>query len=79
VSQIFSDPLPQMRGTLGRKVLIFEWDPPAFAGIEAYRFKYVILSDVAYESVLNRLRPALHAAVAHWLPRHSGEQANMPG
>ena len=52
---------------LQAKEFIFPQADSAFAGTEAYIFKHTLLRDVAYESVLKRLRRQYHALVADWL------------
>ena len=59
---------------LRRKELIFRRETSAFAGVVEYTFKHELLRNVAYESVLKKLRRAYHAQVADWLIEHSGER-----
>ncbi|MBN1955880.1 MAG: tetratricopeptide repeat protein, partial [Anaerolineae bacterium] len=46
----------------------------AFAGTDEYLFKHALLRDVAYETVLLKLRRRYHALVARWLEAHAGER-----
>jgi len=59
---------------LWKKELVFGRGASAFAGMHEYIFKHALLHDVAYESVLMRLRRAYHAQVAASLIDLSGER-----
>jgi predicted ATPase/class 3 adenylate cyclase len=63
-------------GSLHKKELIFHREDSAFAEIPEYIFKHAILHDVAYESVLLRLRRVYHVQAAEGLIWLSGERAN---
>jgi tetratricopeptide (TPR) repeat protein len=63
-------------GSLRKKELIFNHDESAFAEIPEYIFKHAILHDVAYESVLLRLRRVYHIQAAEGLIWLSGERVN---
>jgi predicted ATPase/class 3 adenylate cyclase len=63
-------------GSLRKKELIFNHDESAFAETPEYIFKHAILHDVAYESVLLRLRRVYHVQAAEGLIWLSGERAN---
>jgi class 3 adenylate cyclase/tetratricopeptide (TPR) repeat protein len=59
---------------LRRKELIFRRETSAFAGATEYVFKHELLRAATYESVLKKLRRELHARVAAWVMRESGER-----
>ncbi|HSJ89529.1 MAG TPA: adenylate/guanylate cyclase domain-containing protein [Anaerolineales bacterium] len=63
-------------GSLRRKELIFSRQQSAFAETPEYIFKHAILHDVAYESVLLRLRRIYHVQAAEGLIWLSGERVN---
>jgi predicted ATPase/class 3 adenylate cyclase len=63
-------------GSLRKKELIFNSQESAFAETPEYIFKHAILHDVAYESVLLRLRKIYHVQVAEGLIWLSGERVN---
>lgn len=56
--------------------MIFNHEESAFAEIPEYIFKHAILHDVAYESVLLRLRRIYHVQAAEGLIWLSGERVN---
>ena len=60
--------------SLRHKQLIFRRESSAFAGTVEYTFKHELLRNVAYESVLKKLRRGHHAQVAAWLIEQSGER-----
>ncbi len=53
--------------------MIFRRESSAFAGTIEYTFKHELLRNVAYESVLKRLRRDHHGRVAVWLIAQGGE------
>jgi predicted ATPase len=63
-------------GSLRKKELIFNNEESAFAETSEYIFKHAMLHDVAYESVLLRLRKVYHTQAAEGLIWLSGERAN---
>jgi class 3 adenylate cyclase/tetratricopeptide (TPR) repeat protein len=58
---------------LNHKDLIFERQPPAFAGAREYTFKHHLLREVAYNAMLKRQRAACHLSAGDWLARACGE------
>jgi class 3 adenylate cyclase/tetratricopeptide (TPR) repeat protein len=62
--------LTHLRG----KELIFDHEVATFQNEQEYVFRHALLHDVAYESVLRRLRRVYHAQVAEWLQARSGER-----
>lgn len=58
--------LTSLQGLLGRE-LAAEQLPGSLAGLREFIFKHQSLRQVAYDSVLKRLKRELHARVAHWL------------
>jgi class 3 adenylate cyclase/tetratricopeptide (TPR) repeat protein len=61
---------------LCRKELVLRRSTSAFSGAGEYMFKHELLRNVAYESLLKKLRRGHHAAVAQWLIEASGERIN---
>ncbi|MCI0713962.1 MAG: tetratricopeptide repeat protein [Chloroflexi bacterium] len=61
---------------LHSRELIFPRGQSAFSGAQEYIFKHAILRDVAYETVLLKLRRAYHAQVASWLEQHTGDRVS---
>lgn len=70
-----TDTLHARLNALRQRELIFKRNGSLFEGTAEYIFKHTLLRDVAYETVLKRLRPAYHARAAHWLLEYSGERA----
>jgi class 3 adenylate cyclase/predicted ATPase len=60
--------------TLQRRELVYRREMSAFAGTDEYIFKHALLRDVAYETVLKRLRHTYHELAAAWLIEQSGER-----
>ncbi len=58
--------LTSLQGLLGRE-LAAEQLPGSLAGLREFIFKHQSLRQVAYDSVLKRVKRELHARVAHWL------------
>jgi predicted ATPase/class 3 adenylate cyclase len=56
------------------KEMVFRRESSAFTGSDEYIFKHVLLRDVAYDSVLKRLRPEYHQKVADWLVAAASER-----
>ena len=59
---------------LQSKELVFRQRDSAFADANEYMFKHALLRDVAYETVLLRLRRTYHAQAAAWLAAHAGDR-----
>ncbi len=59
---------------LEKREMIFPRHASVFAGSNAFLFKHEMLREVAYDSVLLRMRPAYHEQVADWLVQESGER-----
>ncbi|HEX2221320.1 MAG TPA: AAA family ATPase [Candidatus Limnocylindria bacterium] len=51
-------------------------DRSEFPGQDAYRFRHLLLRDVAYDSVPRSDRAALHRSFAEWLEAAAGERAD---
>jgi predicted ATPase/class 3 adenylate cyclase len=62
--------------SLRRKELIFRRESSAFAGAVEYIFKHELLRNVAYESMLKKLRREYHAQAAHWLIEQNRDRSN---
>jgi class 3 adenylate cyclase/tetratricopeptide (TPR) repeat protein len=60
--------------SLKQHELAYERDPSAFEFTREYVFKHAILHDVAYESVVRRMRRIYHKEVAVWLIEASGNR-----
>ena len=61
---------------LRQREMVFQNEVSTFAEAQEYLFKHALLRDVAYESVLKRLRRRYHGLVADWLLIHGGERAS---
>jgi predicted ATPase/class 3 adenylate cyclase len=61
---------------LRTREIIFLKEDTAFEGTHEYLFKHALLRDVAYESVLRRLRRAYHGRAAEWLVQASGDRVD---
>lgn len=59
---------------LRRREIIHRRDQSTFAGAIEHSFNHAILHEVAYESVLRRMRRAYHALAGEWLILNSGER-----
>ncbi len=60
--------------SLKQHELAYERDPSAFEFTREYVFKHAILHDVAYESVVRRMRRVYHKEVAAWLIEAAGSR-----
>ena len=67
------DVAQELRRLQGRE-LVFQRERSEFQGTREYIFKHALLRDVAYESVLKRVRRRYHELVAHWLIEQGGER-----
>lgn len=71
--------LPEVRETLealrGRE-MVFHREYSSFSEAQEYRFKHDLLQQVAYESVLKKLRRVYHALVAEWLIEKSSARSS---
>ncbi len=56
--------------------LVHRLNRSTFSDAGEYLFKHAILRDVAYETVLLRIRKKYHRLVALWLQRHCGERVS---
>ncbi|MEA3266407.1 MAG: tetratricopeptide repeat protein, partial [Candidatus Fermentibacteria bacterium] len=65
-----------MLSSVERHDLIHRLNSSTFSDAGEYLFKHAILRDVAYETVLLRVRKKYHRLVALWLQRHSGERVS---
>lgn len=54
--------------------MVFRGEGSAPVGGREYLFKHAVLRDVAYETVLLKLRRVYHKRVAEWLETHAGER-----
>jgi class 3 adenylate cyclase/tetratricopeptide (TPR) repeat protein len=67
----------QVNKTLDRvsaRELVWRSDRSTFSGCEEFKFKHALLRDAAYETVLLRQRPPLHAAAAAWMQHRAGDR-----
>ena len=74
VVELDNDAVHRGLDNLRAREMIFHRELSAFSGTEEYIFKHALLRDVAYETVLKRLRRAYHAQVAGWLVQVSEGQ-----
>ncbi|NIV39292.1 MAG: hypothetical protein GWN58_60735, partial [Anaerolineae bacterium] len=59
---------------LRSREMVFQRETSAFAGAKEYIFKHHMLREIAYESVLKRVRRIYHGLVADWLLEQGGER-----
>ena len=71
---VTSGQVTPLLGSLRQREMVFRRERSAFAGTEEYTFKHSVLRDVAYETVLKRVRQRYHSRVATWLEAHAGER-----
>jgi oligopeptide transport system substrate-binding protein len=74
VDAIARDEVVPMLSSLRAKELVYRRERSAFAGTQEYTFKHSVLRDVAYETVLLKVRQRYHGQVAAWLEAHAGER-----
>jgi len=60
--------------SMQRRELVFRNPRSAFEGCQEYLFKHALLRDVAYETVLLKVRRELHSLAAQWLEDNAGER-----
>ena len=68
------DDVAPLLGSLRTREMVYRRERSAFAGTQEYTFKHSVLRDVAYETVLLKVRKRYHAQVAGWLEAHAGER-----
>jgi eukaryotic-like serine/threonine-protein kinase len=68
--------VPAALTALRAKEMVFRRETSAFAGAQEYIFKHALLREVAYESLLKRLRRTYHGLVADWLIERGGARAS---
>ncbi|MGW8226808.1 MAG: AAA family ATPase, partial [Anaerolineales bacterium] len=66
--------IPQTLTSLRDRELVYRHEESVFAGSVEYLFKHDILREVAYESVIKRLRKTYHGLVADWLIKNSSDR-----
>lgn len=66
---------PEHLDSMVAKEMLIHRRNSSFSGTREYIFKHALLRDVAYESVLKRLRKDYHLKAAEWLVAQSGERA----
>ena len=69
------DTIADRLSTLRGREMVFQRETSVFADAREYLFKHALLREVAYESLLKRLRRVYHGLVADWLLEQSGERA----
>jgi class 3 adenylate cyclase/tetratricopeptide (TPR) repeat protein len=69
-----ADRVDRLLEDVRERELIFRREFSAFEGTDEYIFKHALLRDVAYETVLLKLRRVCHAQVAQWLEVATGER-----
>jgi len=68
------EPLDGVAPSLKQHELAYERDPSAFEFTREFIFKHAILHDVAYESVVRKVRRVYHHEVATWLVDAAGDR-----
>jgi oligopeptide transport system substrate-binding protein len=71
---IAEDEVAPLLGSLRAREMVYRRERSAFAGTQEYTFKHSVLREVAYETVLLKLRRRYHAQVGAWLEAHAGER-----
>ncbi len=66
--------VPAALAVLRTREMVFQRETSAFAEAQEYIFKHALLREVAYESLLKRLRRVYHGLVADWLIERTGER-----
>ena len=69
------DIVPGVLSTLRGRDMVAQHETSAFAGSLEFIFKHAALREVAYESILKKVRRGYHGLVADWLIEQSGERA----
>ena len=69
-----ADEVPPLLGSLRSREMVYRREQSAFDGAEEYVFRHAVIRDVAYETVLRKLRRRYHAQIAAWLEDHAGER-----
>jgi ABC-type oligopeptide transport system substrate-binding subunit/class 3 adenylate cyclase len=69
-----SDKIASLLESVRDRELVFRRERSAFAETQEYIFKHALLRDVAYETVLIRLRRRYHRQVAEWLEAAAGNR-----
>lgn len=59
---------------LGEREMVFRRESSTFEGTQEYFFKHNALREVAYETLLLKMRRSYHAQVAAWLEATAGER-----
>jgi hypothetical protein len=79
-SGVTNQPLERHLVELQRRELVFPQETSTFREAREFLFKHALLRDVAYESVLRRLRREYHGLVADWLiNRRRGRSGEVDG
>ena len=73
-SSLSEEELTALLEAVRDRELVFRRERSVFAGAQEYIFKHALLRDVAYETVLRRLRRVYHRQVARWLERTAGKR-----
>jgi predicted ATPase len=73
-SGLADEEIDPLLGSVRQRELVFRRELSAFADADEYIFKHALLRDVAYETVLLKLRRVYHGQVALWLENAAGER-----
>jgi class 3 adenylate cyclase/predicted ATPase/ribosomal protein L40E len=68
--------VPMVLSILRSRELVAQHETSAFAGSQEFVFKHAALREVAYESILKKVRRGYHSLVADWLVEQIGERAS---
>jgi oligopeptide transport system substrate-binding protein len=71
---IAKDEVVPLLGSLRAREMVYRRERSAFVGAQEYTFKHSVLRDVAYETVLLKVRQRYHGQVAAWLESHAGQR-----
>ncbi len=67
--------VPGVLEALRDKEMIFHRETSTLSGTQEYFFKHTIMREVAYETILKKVRVSYHAMVAEWLIGENAERA----
>lgn len=68
--------IPEVLSALRGREMVDHKETSAFAGAQEFVFRHAALREVAYESILKKVRKGYHALVADWLMEQSGERTS---
>jgi len=73
---VADEEIPTVLSALRGREMVDHKETSAFAGAQEFVFRHAALREVAYESILKKVRKGYHALVADWLMEQSGERTS---